>query len=569
MTAANSSSISDGAAALIMMRESEAEKRGATPLARVVAHSTHAAAPKDFPTAPIGALKKLFEKTGWSPDFVDLFEINEAFAVVAMAAMRDLGLAAREGQRERRRLRARPSDRRLGRAHSGDADRRASGAWRQARRRVALHRRRRGDRYGDRDGVNATLAPHLVVRALREPVTVECFMTADSSWGTLMQTQKLAALAAILGGAVALAAPAAAQETLTLQTVHSTGTNTSLGTAQMLDLSDATNGPLFGAALTAFNAKNSDTVHQNATSFTAAGQFVSPQFYPFGSRTVPVNANVAAVGHLTAPGTAGATNYFGFAETAGGQIGLFGEATQPPNQGTELLLYDNNENLVAIASGNTPGGLSSRIDFTVPIGEDGTWQAAITQGLSTTSPINYLLQLQMPYSALSTFTTNVIGSGQEKNGSLGTYDVNANVGDNLHFDVNATTPSTGTELLLYDPNGNLVAIASQNGSDGLSSIIDFTVPDADSGEWQIQVAPDANASPPHALRLRSRHPRLHRIGPSQPLARSRALDLGDGLRWLCGTGLHGFPPRRPRTSAPRSLASTPLIKTNPRSRFGA
>jgi len=93
VTAANSSSISDGAAALIMMRDSEAEKRGAKPLARIVAHSTHAAAPKDFPTAPIGAVKKLLEKTGWSTDSIDLFEINEAFAVVAMAAMRDLGLS--------------------------------------------------------------------------------------------------------------------------------------------------------------------------------------------------------------------------------------------------------------------------------------------------------------------------------------------------------------------------------------------------------------------------------------------------------------------------------------------
>ena len=73
-----------------------------------------------------------------------------------------------------------------------------------------------------------------------------------------MQTQKLAALAAILGGAVTLAPPADAQETLTLQTITSTGTNTSPGTAQMLDLSDATNAPLFGAALTAFNAKNSE-----------------------------------------------------------------------------------------------------------------------------------------------------------------------------------------------------------------------------------------------------------------------------------------------------------------------
>ncbi|HKI13783.1 MAG TPA: acetyl-CoA C-acyltransferase [Roseiarcus sp.] len=92
VTAANSSSISDGAAALVMMRESEAEKRGAKRLARVVAHSTHAAAPSKFPTAPIGALRKLLEKTGWAPSTVDLYEINEAFAVVAMAAMRDLGL---------------------------------------------------------------------------------------------------------------------------------------------------------------------------------------------------------------------------------------------------------------------------------------------------------------------------------------------------------------------------------------------------------------------------------------------------------------------------------------------
>jgi acetyl-CoA C-acetyltransferase len=92
VTAANSSSISDGAAALVMMRESEAEKRGAKPLARVVAHATYAAEPSKFPTAPIGALKKLFDKTGWNRDSVDLYEINEAFAVVAMAAMRDLGL---------------------------------------------------------------------------------------------------------------------------------------------------------------------------------------------------------------------------------------------------------------------------------------------------------------------------------------------------------------------------------------------------------------------------------------------------------------------------------------------
>ena len=92
VTAANSSSISDGAAALVLMRRSEAEKRGLTPRAAILAHASYAAAPNLFPTAPIGAIDALFAKTGWSERQVDLFEINEAFAVVTMAAMRDLAL---------------------------------------------------------------------------------------------------------------------------------------------------------------------------------------------------------------------------------------------------------------------------------------------------------------------------------------------------------------------------------------------------------------------------------------------------------------------------------------------
>jgi acetyl-CoA C-acetyltransferase len=92
VTAANSSSISDGAAALVLMRASEAERRKISPLARVVGATTHAQAPAWFTTAPIGAMRKLFEKTGWSAKDVGLYEINEAFAVVTMAAMRDLGL---------------------------------------------------------------------------------------------------------------------------------------------------------------------------------------------------------------------------------------------------------------------------------------------------------------------------------------------------------------------------------------------------------------------------------------------------------------------------------------------
>ncbi len=92
VTAANSSSISDGAAALVMMRRSQAERRGLRVRAEIRAHATHAQAPAWFTTAPIGAIRKVLEKTGWSAPEVDLFEINEAFAVVTMAAMRDLDL---------------------------------------------------------------------------------------------------------------------------------------------------------------------------------------------------------------------------------------------------------------------------------------------------------------------------------------------------------------------------------------------------------------------------------------------------------------------------------------------
>jgi acetyl-CoA C-acetyltransferase len=92
VTAATSSSISDGAAALVMMRASTAARLGARPLARLVAHATHSQEPQWFTTAPVGAIEKLYAKTGWTTDSVDLFEINEAFAVVAMAAMRDHGI---------------------------------------------------------------------------------------------------------------------------------------------------------------------------------------------------------------------------------------------------------------------------------------------------------------------------------------------------------------------------------------------------------------------------------------------------------------------------------------------
>ena len=92
ITPANSSSISDGASALLLMSGAEAERRGLKPMARIVAHSRHSQEPEEFTIAPIGAINKLFEKTGWTQADVDLFEINEAFAMVTMLAMQDLGL---------------------------------------------------------------------------------------------------------------------------------------------------------------------------------------------------------------------------------------------------------------------------------------------------------------------------------------------------------------------------------------------------------------------------------------------------------------------------------------------
>ncbi|MEO8747069.1 MAG: acetyl-CoA C-acyltransferase [Rhodanobacter sp.] len=92
ITAASSSSISDGAAAVVLLSADDAKARGIKPLARIVAHATHSQTPEWFTTAPVGAIQKLLEKTGWKVDDVDLFEVNEAFAVVAMAPMRELGI---------------------------------------------------------------------------------------------------------------------------------------------------------------------------------------------------------------------------------------------------------------------------------------------------------------------------------------------------------------------------------------------------------------------------------------------------------------------------------------------
>jgi acetyl-CoA C-acetyltransferase len=93
VTAATSASISDGAAALVLMRESTATRIGLSPIARIVSHAIHAQAPNLFSTAPSGAVKKVLARASWTPKSVDLWEINEAFATVTLAAMKDLGLS--------------------------------------------------------------------------------------------------------------------------------------------------------------------------------------------------------------------------------------------------------------------------------------------------------------------------------------------------------------------------------------------------------------------------------------------------------------------------------------------
>ena len=141
VTAANSSSISDGAAALLLMRQSEAHKRGLQPLAVIRGHAAFADEPGLFPVAPVGAIRKLMSKTGWNLNEVDLFEINEAFAVVSLVTMSKLDIPPRQGQHSWRRLCLGSPDRRVRCADSGDAAVGPAPEGSQTGRRRYLHRR--------------------------------------------------------------------------------------------------------------------------------------------------------------------------------------------------------------------------------------------------------------------------------------------------------------------------------------------------------------------------------------------------------------------------------------------
>jgi hypothetical protein len=121
--------------------------------------AAHAQEPKDFTTAPVGAIRKVLDKAGWSVGDVDLWEVNEAFACVAMFAMKDIGISARQDQHPRRRHRARPPDRRERHADHRHPAQRAQAERPQARRRQPVHRRRRRHGGGARAGSDCTPAP--------------------------------------------------------------------------------------------------------------------------------------------------------------------------------------------------------------------------------------------------------------------------------------------------------------------------------------------------------------------------------------------------------------------------
>jgi hypothetical protein len=184
------------------------------------------------------------------------------------------------------------------------------------------------------------------------------------------------------------------------------------------------------------------------------------------------------------------TPTYAFNVNAGSSIDVYVTAQDPATQFTELLLYDNNGNLVAIAAGNEPDGSSSVIQYTVPSGDAGAWTVEVVNAMGESAPgFNYSLRLLSPI----VYRTVVRGSLKSGLGGL-FYAVAVEGSDSLHFNLSAGSPGTKKpELLLYDNNRNLVAVAAGNASDGSSCTIDFTVPANSAGTWYVEVT-RANAA---------------------------------------------------------------------------
>jgi hypothetical protein len=246
-----------------------------------------------------------------------------------------------------------------------------------------------------------------------------------------------------------------------------TGTNTSLATAQTISVTPDL------------------IINQIPPNYTlGTAQPVSPQYMASD-----------ALGSITGSHT---QEFFGFQANVGANLHLIVSSAVPAVQFPELLLYDNNGNLVAIAAGNAADGSSSVIDFTIPSGGAGKWVAEVVGSPNAPNPATNFFNYDLRLSGdVITYTTDVLGMLTDPN-DPGFYAMSANAGDNLHLFVSAGVPAVQfPELLLYDNNGNLVAIAAGNAADGSSSVIDFTVPGGDSGNWIAEVAGSPNAPNPN------------------------------------------------------------------------
>jgi hypothetical protein len=295
------------------------------------------------------------------------------------------------------------------------------------------------------------------------------------------------------------------------------GTNTSLGTSQLINL-------------------NPDLiVHQQAPNYTlATAQAVSPQYYAYDV--------LGSINNNSTP-----NEFFSYALNSGDQLTTFVQAGHPATQFPETLLYDPNGNLVAIANGNAPNGSSSIITFTVPNGDAGNWTSQVTASPNA-PPTNFNFDLRISGPFLK-YQTDVLGTYDATDHS-GFYSVAANAGDHLHF-LSTAGMSGASELLLFDPNGNLVAIANGNGPNGISSIIDFTVPVGDAGNWIVEVTGNPNVTGPNFFDYDLQISGATGLGPIDPLAGASVPEPSSLV--LCGVGMLGLLTfsRRAARSQPR------------------